>query len=374
MSEPLEVMDVPHPGEFIRDELEARGWSQRDLAFILGVPEQSVNTILSGKRGISPDMARALGDAFDVSSEFFANLQTAYDMSRAREPDPGVARRARLQDAYPVREMIRRGWLVDADASLLETQMMRFFRVNSIDDVPHMAHAARKSNYDDMPASQLAWLFRVRQLAEEVVVPKYSKEKLSAAVGSLRRLLVDPEEIRHVSRILSESGVRFVIVEVLPGAKIDGVCFWIGESPVIGMSMRYDRIDNFWFVLRHEIEHVLQRHGRDHEIVDVELEGERAGTVGVPEEERVANTAAADFCVSRSDMQSFIARKNPFFAERDVLAFAGRMQVHPGLVVGQIQNHTKRWDFLRRYLVKVRQFVLAGALSDGWGNTAPANL
>jgi HTH-type transcriptional regulator/antitoxin HigA len=78
--------DVPHPGEFIRDELEARGWSQRDLAYILGVAEQAVNVIVSGKRGISPEMAKALGVAFDVSAEYFANLQKMYEMAKARAP------------------------------------------------------------------------------------------------------------------------------------------------------------------------------------------------------------------------------------------------------------------------------------------------
>jgi HTH-type transcriptional regulator/antitoxin HigA len=82
---------VKHPGFYLKEEMEERGLFARDLAFILGVPEQSLNTILSGKRGISPDMARALGEAFDVPAEFFMNLQQAYDLSRAAMPDPGVA-------------------------------------------------------------------------------------------------------------------------------------------------------------------------------------------------------------------------------------------------------------------------------------------
>src|SRR3546814_252990 len=106
------LTDIPHPGEFIREELEAREWSQRDLAYILGVSEQAVNVIVSGKRGISSEMAKALADAFGVSVDYFANLQKAYDISRAREPDPGVARRAMLQGAFPIREMIRRGWQI----------------------------------------------------------------------------------------------------------------------------------------------------------------------------------------------------------------------------------------------------------------------
>jgi HTH-type transcriptional regulator / antitoxin HigA len=365
--------DVPHPGYYIREELDARDWSQRDLAYILGVPEQAVNMILSGKRGVSPEMARALGEAFDVSPELFINLQRAFDMSRARAPDPSVGRRARLQSAYPVREMIKRGWLQNTDAAMLEVQMARFFNVATASDIPHIQHAAKKTTYyEETPPAQLAWLFRVRQIAVGTVVARYSEKALREALARFRPMLVDPEEARHVPRILSECGVRFVIVEGLPNGKIDGVCFWLDRhSPVIGMSIRYDRIDNFWFVLRHEIEHVLRKDGQTREIIDLDV-GETERT-DLPPEEIEANKAASDFCVPKSEMDSFVARKAPFFAQKDVIGFARRVNVHPGLIVGQIQRRTQRWDFLRHHLVKIRAFILSSAIVDGWGLTAPVN-
>ena len=79
---------VPTPGEFIKEELEAREWTQIDLAYVLGISPQNLNGILSGKRGISSEMAKALGKAFDVPAEFFSNLQATYDLSRADDPDP----------------------------------------------------------------------------------------------------------------------------------------------------------------------------------------------------------------------------------------------------------------------------------------------
>jgi HTH-type transcriptional regulator/antitoxin HigA len=366
---------TPPPGYFIKEELEARGWSQRDLAYILDIPEQAVNLILSGKRGISPEMAKALGKAFDVSAEFFLNLQNTFDLARARDPDSGVERRARLQNCYPIREMIKRGWLEDTDAAMLEIQVARFFEVKSAEEVPHLAYAAKKSRYDEVPATQLAWLFRVRQIARSITVPPYSEKKLRAALPRLRQLLTDPEEARHVPRILMECGVRYVLVEPLPQGKIDGVCFWLDDdSPVIGMSLRFDRIDNFWFVVRHEIEHVLRGDGQMAEIIDLELKGPRIGDNSLPEAERLADTAAAEFCIPQERIIDFIARKNPFFSERDVLGFARSVQVHPGIAVGQIQNRTERWELLRRYLAKIRQFVLPGAIADGWGQVAPVSI
>jgi HTH-type transcriptional regulator / antitoxin HigA len=378
MSEIIENTDIPHPGFYLREELEARGWSQRDLAYILDTPEQAVNMIISGKRGISPDMAKALGEAFEVNSEFFANLQKMYDMSRAKAPDPGIAKRARLQTAYPVREMIKRGWLEDTDADLLEIQMTRFFSVSDISSLAHveLAHAAKKSQYyEEIPPEQLAWLFRVKQIARSMPLRPYSEKALRQEREKLRRYLVDPEEARHVARVLSECGVRFVVVEGLPSSKIDGVCFWLDGSPVIGMSMRHDRIDNFWFVLAHEVEHVLQKHGMEKEVIDVDLCTETAQAYGsIEQDEEVANAAAAEFCVSQKEIASFIARKAPYISEKDILGFARRVQVHPGIVVGQIQKRTGRWDLLRKHLVKIRPYVLPGAMVDGWGQVAPVSL
>ena len=140
------------------------------------------------------------------------------------------------------------------------------------------------------------------------------------------------------------------------------------------MSLRYDRIDNFWFVLRHEIEHVLRQHGKNAIMVDAELEGEKAGNgVNVLKEERLANEAAADFCVPHNKMESFITRKAPFFNKRDMLGFAQTLQVHPGLVAGQLQRRTGRYNLFRKYLVKIRSAVLPNALVDGWGNVAPVD-
>jgi len=369
---------INHPGYYLKEEMDARDWLQRDLAFVLGVPEQAVNMILQGKRGISPDMAKALGEAFDVPAEFFANLQQAYDLAQAQTPNPAVTVRARMQSSYPVREMIKRGWIEDADAVMLESQLVRFFQVKNPDEIPYMPHAARKSSYEEreVPPAQLAWLFRVRQIARNVTAPAYSEKLLHKALGDLERLLVAPEEARQVPAILKECGVRFIIVERLPQADIDGVCFWLDkDSPVIGMSTRRDKIDNFWFVLRHEIEHVLNRDGQDNEIIDANLEGELASTSeSLPPEERRANAAAGDFCAPRERLNAFMKRKHPFYYERDVVAFARTVSRHPGLVVGQMQFRLNDYRYLARHLVKIRQFVLPVANADGWDQVIPVPL
>jgi HTH-type transcriptional regulator / antitoxin HigA len=85
---------VFRPGEFIREELEARGWSQSALAKILGRPLQAVNEIVNGKKAITARTAAELGAAFGTSAEYWLNLETAWQLGQVPPPDPAIAARA----------------------------------------------------------------------------------------------------------------------------------------------------------------------------------------------------------------------------------------------------------------------------------------
>ena len=235
-----------------------------DLAYVLGMSPQQLNPLLNGKANISPDMAAALGDAFDVPAEFFANLQKLYDLHHVSPVDPGVKTRASWTAQFPVREMIRRGWIEETEPALLDLQMMRFFGKNRIEDLPFIGkgqvvtHAAKKSSaYESTTPLQYAWLHRVMKIAETEEAPSYSEAALRTSLPKIRAHLLDKDDLIQIPKILRGVGVRFVLVEALPGSKIDGVCVWVNGQPAIGMTTRLDRLDNFAFVLRHELEHVL---------------------------------------------------------------------------------------------------------------------
>lgn len=368
------------PGQLIAELLDQRGWTKRTLAIVLEKDETTINKIIAGKGAVTTETALALEDVFAVGADRFLELQRSYDLQIARisaRPDKGRATRAALFGDLPIAAMIKRGW-IEADSAndlkQVEKGLVRFFGVSSPDEIEILPHAAKKTlvNTDPTPA-QLAWLYRVKAIADDLLVPRYSPAALEATLPKLHELTVAPEEARKVPRLLAECGVRFVIVESLPSAKIDGVCFWLDDvSPVVGLSMRHDRLDNFWFVLRHELEHVRLGHGRAAMILDTDLEGERAG-VGddIPEEERLANGAAQEFCVPSAKMDGFIKRKAPFFSERDMIGFAKLLGVHPGLVAGQLQHRTGRYDRFRQHLANIRSHVQTGAAVDGWGDVYP---
>jgi HTH-type transcriptional regulator / antitoxin HigA len=374
--------DFAAPAQMIEFYLRERGWSQRALAMVLGVSEKTVSSFMNGRTKISNELALQLNAALSLDPGDLLKLQASYELKKAEiafRPDPALATRAMVFGDIPVGDMIARGWLKGIDVlwdSRLNEALCSFFGVASIDQIEVLPHAAKKTDVaGEATPAQISWLYRVKQMARQTLVGKYSPAAVENAIKELKPLLNSVEGAQKVPRILAKAGIRYVIVECLPNTKIDGVCLWLDDkSPVIGMSLRFDRIDNFWFVLRHEIEHVSQKHGQSAVMLDVELEGDRAGTgADIPEEERIANEAAAEFCAPQKQLKHFIQVKSPFFAERDIRGFAATYKIHPGLIAGQLQHKTKRYELFRNHLVKIKSVVAPTAMVDGWGDVAPTN-
>ncbi|MGO6734932.1 HigA family addiction module antitoxin [Rhizobium ruizarguesonis] len=375
-------MDYKTPGQLIEALLTEKGWSQRSLAVILEKGETSVNKLISGQSRVSAEMAIALEEVFSVKAERFLELQHQYDLAKARieaRPNPGRANRAKIYGDLPVAKMIERGWILAdgiRDTDNVERELCRFFGVNRLEDAEILPHAARKTQTSiEATPAQMAWLYRVKSIAEGMLVGTYSPKAVEAAIENIRPLLGHAEHMRRVPRILGEAGIRFVVVEGLPGGKIDGACFWLNDrSPVIGMTLRFDRIDNFVFVLRHEMEHVKNRDGLNGgAMLDVDLGGDSHVELEatVAQQEAIANAAAAEYCIPSKMMDAFIKRKAPYFSEVDLIGFARTMKVHPGIVAGQLQKRTDQYHKFRQHLVNVREFIVPTAETDGWGEIHP---
>lgn len=359
--------EVFAPGEFLSEELEARGWSQTELAEILARPPRLISEIITGKRAVTPETAKGLAAAFGTSAQMWMNLETSYQLSKAKIAEQEVSRRAKLYGMFPVKEMIKRGWIeASENLDVLEQRFLEFFGIKSLDDEPQFAHAARKKGYESAPSmNQVACLNRAKQIAKAVQVGRFSINALRNVISELRSCTEYADEIRNVSTILAKAGVRFVIVEHLSGSKMDGACFWIGNSPVIALSLRYDRVDNFWFNLFHEIDHILHGEGKDgaiYEVIEQDAED-------LPPNEVRANTAAADYCIPRNELDGFIARVSPMFSAKSITGFARRLNVHPGMVVGQLQGRKLiPYSHHRKMLEKIRNVVTSSVLTDGFGN------
>jgi HTH-type transcriptional regulator/antitoxin HigA len=366
------------PGEFIKEELEARGWTQEDLAEIMGRQSSVISGLINGKRVVSSDIASDLAAAFGTTAQLWMNIETAHQLFVEGRTSEAVARKAKLFAKTPVAEMIKRGWIeASKDLDVLENNVLRFLEINSLDQETSLSYAAKRSTPTANP-SQVAWVYRARKIARGVQAGLFSDAAFRYALSRLRELRSNPEDIRLVPRILAEGGVRFLLIEKLPRGKIDGVCFWLDESsPVIAISMRYDRLDHFWYITSHECGHVQHRDSLGGQpLLDIDLVGDEA----IPfyektEVEKRADVFAENFLVERPEMEKFIGRVRPLYSKQKIKNFAARIGVHPAIVLGQLQHYKEvEWSHSREMLVKVRDILISSALTDGWGSTLPANM
>jgi HTH-type transcriptional regulator/antitoxin HigA len=281
-----------------------------------------------------------------------------------------------LFDLAPVKEMERRGWIKPTkDADQLERELCRFFGTNILDGEPEITVATRRSTeHDHLSPAQRAWCFRARQLAQVVHAEKFKPELLPHCEQRLRALATFPEEARRVPTVLAGFGIRFVVVEPLSSSRIDGAAFWLAPGqPVIALSVRYDRIDSFWFTLFHEFKHIQNG---DAASVDSDLVGESAMLAEAkPDIERRADAEASKALLPPEKLDSFIVRVGPLYSKARINQFANRMQIHPGIIVGQLHHRGEvDWRANREMLAKVRDIVTGTALTDGWGKTISVDL
>jgi HTH-type transcriptional regulator / antitoxin HigA len=360
------------PGEFIQEELEARGWTQEDLAEVMGRPRRLVNELVLGKRAITPETATELGAAFGTSAEVWMNLEAAYRLSLVEAEVSEVERRAKAYAYAPVKDMVKRGWISESDnVDDLEKDLKQFFQVPSLDEKPQWPFAAKMSaTYGIKTPEQLAWVGRIRNLGKAVGAAAFDSAIFERELTNIRRLIGHEGDVRRIPKILADLGVRFIVVETLPRTSMDGVTTWLSDTaPVVAVSLRYGRIDNLWFTILHECIHVKYGEGS----VDENLVGENFDqTMDKPQSEQRADQEAAELLVPMDEMENFILRTRPLYYRTKIVQFANRIRVHPGIIVGQLQRR-KELTFaqLRDTLVDVRNELTQSALTDGWGFAPP---
>ncbi len=363
-------MTLPHtpaeafpPGEYLRDELEERGWTVTEFADIIGRPVQAVSEILNAKKSITPDTALSLSEALGTSAEIWLNLQTAYQLHQRRstanrsELSP-VARRARLRDAIPLAEVRSRGWIPDTDdLDLTEAAVCELLEIKSLDQKPAFALAARRSNTDEpVTIKQSAWLGYIRQRAKDQEVAAFDVGGLAALAARLPRLMREgPSQLPRLPALLANCGVRLVFAEGLRGGKLDGAVTFLGDGrPVIGLTTRGNRFDSLVHTLLHECAHLILGHinSSSDTIIDHNL---------IADSDDPREAAANEKATAWRFPDGF---KIENVSVPEVIEASDRYGVHPSMVIGQIHWKTKRWSLYRAHIPKVRpELEDAGLLS-----------
>lgn len=355
MSNNLTPARIVTPGRILSRELEARGWTQKDLAEIIKRPPQAINEIIQGTKQITPDTALELSEAFDTSPEFWNNLEANYRLNLAKKQknDSNIQRRSRLYSLAPIAELIKRQWIKPKTDSVedLEKAVCDFLKISSPDETPKLVVNFRCNRHlDPENTALIAWMKRVEHLARQQKVGQFQPEKLQVAIPDILACATSEEKIAQVPSLLLNLGIHFVIVPHLKKTYLDGAAFYLGQNPVIALTLRCNRIDCFWFTLLHELGHIDAGH-----------KGIYLDDIDHPEsnpEELEANQKARDWSISPLAYKNFVTETKPKFSEKAIKDFAQAHQRHPGIIVGRLQHDNFiGYSNLRKYLVKVHSYL-----------------
>src|SRR5712692_3736622 len=335
------AMGYPSPVAAIEFRLEQAGLTQRDLVPFIG-SRAKVSEVLSGKRQITMPIARALHEHLGIPAEVL--LQ-----------DRGVSLEDPLADIewnrFPVKAMAKLGWIPkvknpESRAQELVGDLIR--RAGG----PTVAGAAlyRKNDYARAnaktdPYALKAWCWKVLADANETRPPvSYKPGTITLDfLGQVARLSWSDEGPRLAKEFLAKHGISVVVVRHLPRTYLDGAALKLGDdTPVIGLTLRYDRVDSFWFCLLHELAHLGRHMERDGDVAFVddltlrEVEGGRREP-----KEAEADQLAEEALVPLAIWETSEARRNP--TPMAVVSLSRAVQVHPAVIAGKIRHEQRNY-------------------------------
>jgi HTH-type transcriptional regulator/antitoxin HigA len=329
---------LPDPLSAIRFRMEQQGLRSKDLAPYLGGPNR-VSEVLAGKRALTVPMIRRLHNELGIPAE--ALVQETGSIFKA-------ANGARLAPtAKAFKEMFTRGWFrgfhgsLDAAKKRADQLLDRFCSFgNDLSALPALTRQKVHPGASEDRFALLAWKTRLLQRAKaeklqtEFVPSAFTTAFLRQLTG-LSRLKKGP---MLAAELLQAHGVAVVVERHLPGTFLDGAALKLPTGrPVIGLTLRYDRLDHFWFCLFHELGHVLKHLAK----------GKAEGFLDDLQEpakdkcEREADEFARDTLIPKRDWEQFW--KTGEFDHESVRREAKRLMIDGSILAGRIR--TERKDF-----------------------------
>ncbi|MCB1305866.1 MAG: ImmA/IrrE family metallo-endopeptidase, partial [Leptospiraceae bacterium] len=260
-------IDPPDPIAAIRFRMEQQGLKQKDLVPFLG-DKSKVSRVLSGELGLSKAMIRKLHDGLNIPLQHLLGETRPLNSIRNKDTDSSID-----WIRFPIKDMIKREWLpahmrrVTSDGSALQKELRKLLPdIEAIIRNPAYLRKGEGKNMQTDPFALIAYQARAAQLARQTkIVGKFSFDAISTGFRSdLAKTSYFDKGPLLAREFLAKNGIRLIFLPHLPNTYLDGMAFMLSpKEPVIVMSLRYDRLDNFWFVLFHELAHVAL-HLREH--------------------------------------------------------------------------------------------------------------
>lgn len=325
---------APGPIEAIEFVMEQQGLKQRDLEPFIG-SKSRVSEILSGKRTLTLAMAQKLHKGLNIPAE----ILLAQNLTDTSSVD---------WERFPIKELIRRGWIKvqDTTTSNYQAVLEEFLSPLGSDLTPAILYRKTeniRAKRDLDEYSMLAWIARVvRRANEEFGQLKYEPGSLKKQhLIQIAKLSIKPDGPRLACDYLQEFGIRLVVEKHLKHTKLDAaIILRHGNAPVIGMTLRHDRIDNFWFSLMHELGHLLL-HATDDSFTFADN-----FDVRYTEDPREieADKFARDALIPENAWRNSVAYSIPSPSAAKLLA--RELGVHVAIVAGRIRHELNSYQVL----------------------------
>ena len=341
-------MGYPNPIAAIEFRMEQAGLRPADLASFIG-SRARVSEVLSGKRAITMPMARALHEHPGIPADVLLQ-EPDVDMD-----DPWTDME---WSRFPVKSMAKLGWIPNRpDLAGRAEHVMRDL-INRAGG-PDVARAALYRKNDQVrandrmdPYALKAWCWQILARANEDL-PKAGFERGTVTLEFLTevaRLSWSEVGPRLAKELLVKRGIALVIEKHLPKTYLDGAALRLGDGrPVIGLTLRYDRIDNFWFCLLHELAHVGRHidNDRGEAFVDDFTLRKLEGRLEDPKEMQ-ADEWAEEALIPRPVWEASAVRERP--TTMAVINLANTLQVHPAVVADRVRFERKNFRLLSQFV------------------------
>jgi HTH-type transcriptional regulator/antitoxin HigA len=337
--------DLDHavpPGETLKELLEERGMTQRDLAARTGLSPKHVNQLVHGLVPLSADIAMRLESVTGTPARLWNRMEADYRTSLQR------LRRLRDWEQYeawlneqPVKDLVKRGHLPEGspDKATRIEQLLSFFSVASIEAwhdiyIQPVAAFRKSSSLESKTAALAAWLRLGELRAQDINCKAFDPSGLQAALPQLRALTVEPPEVFEpkMVEICALHGVAVAFVAEIRGCRTSGATLRRGSRKIIILSLRHKTDDHLWFTFFHEVGHLLL-HSDDKVRIDVALTQDADDP-----KEQEANEFAADLLIPREETHRLAGLKSKVA----VMEFAKELGIAPGIVIGRLQRDDHR--------------------------------
>ena len=337
----------PDPIEAILFRMDQQNMSKKDLVPYMGTISK-VSEILSRKRPLSLSMIRKLHVGLHIPAEVLIGGSQDADIDLSSEPQYNYAR-------FPLLEMFERGHFVDFKGGIKQLReyaedLVRQFMRGSfgVGAYPALLRAPLHQSGSRVMDEYALLVWRI------CVLKKARSLKLSTAY---RQGIITGEWLRDLAKLsrfeqgprlaqefLADSGVALIIEPHYKKTYLDGAAMLDGALPIVALTLRHDRLDNFWFALMHELVHIQKHLKQSHLFIADNLDDKTRSSKA----EHEADRGARDALIPAVDWEGSVVRVTP--STESVIALAHKLRIHPAIVVGRARYEAGNWRLLTRLL------------------------